>query len=113
VAALTEAGHAGQIYELTGPRLLTFAEAIGEIAGATGRKILYVPVSVEEYASMLSEQDVPTEFIGLLTYLFSEVLDGRNAYLTGGVQRALGQEPKDFAVYAREVAATGIWDGGR
>jgi uncharacterized protein YbjT (DUF2867 family) len=113
VAALTEAGHAGQIYELTGPRLLTFAEAIGEIAGATGRKILYVPVSVEEYASMLSEQDVPTEFIGLLTYLFSEVLDGRNAYLTDGVQRALGQEPKDFAVYAREVAATGIWDGGR
>jgi uncharacterized protein YbjT (DUF2867 family) len=113
VAALTEAGHAGQIYELTGPRLLTFAEAIGEIAGATGRKIRYVPVSVEEYASMLSEQDVPTEFIGLLTYLFSEVLDGRNAYLTDGVQRALGQEPKDFAVYAREVAATGIWDGGR
>jgi uncharacterized protein YbjT (DUF2867 family) len=113
VAALTEDGHAGQIYELTGPRLLSFAEAIGEIAGATGRKIRYMPVSVEEYASMLSEQDVPTEFIRLLTYLFSEVLDGRNAYLTGGVQRALGQEPKDFAVYAREVAATGIWDGGR
>ena len=113
VAALTEDGHAGQIYELTGPRLLSFAEAIGEIAGATGRKIRYMPVSVEEYASMLSEQDVPTEFIGLLTYLFSEVLDGRNAYLTDGVQRALGQEPKDFAVYAREVAATGIWDGGR
>jgi uncharacterized protein YbjT (DUF2867 family) len=113
VAAVTEDGHAGQIYELTGPRLLSFAEAIGEIAGATGRKIRYMPVSVEEYASMLSEQDVPTEFIRLLTYLFSEVLDGRNAYLTDGVQRALGQEPKEFAVYAREVAATGIWDGGR
>jgi hypothetical protein len=51
--------------------------------------------------------------VWLLTYLFSEVLDGRNAYLTDGVQRALGREPKDFAVYAREVAATGIWDGGR
>jgi uncharacterized protein YbjT (DUF2867 family) len=113
VAALTEAGHAGQIYELTGPRLLTFAEAIGEIAGATGRKIRYLPVSVEEYASMLAEQDVPAEYVWLLTYLFSEVLDGRNAYLTDGVQRALGREPKDFAVYAREVAATGIWDGGR
>jgi uncharacterized protein YbjT (DUF2867 family) len=113
VAALTEAGHAGQIYELTGPRLLTFAEAIGEIARVTGRKIRYVPVSVEEYASMLSEQSVLAEFVWLLTYLFSEVLDGRNAYLTDEVQRALGREPKDFAVYAREVAATGIWDGGR
>jgi uncharacterized protein YbjT (DUF2867 family) len=113
VAALTDAGHAGQIYELTGPRLLTFAEAIGEIAEATGRKIRYLPVSVEEYASMLAEQGVPSEFVWLLTYLFSEVLDGRNVYLTDGVQRALGREPKDFTVYAREVAATGIWDGAR
>ena len=39
VAALTEDGHAGQVYELTGPRLLTFAEAVDEIASATGRAI--------------------------------------------------------------------------
>src|ERR687898_2037266 len=61
----------------------------------------------------LAEQDVPAEFVWLLTYLFSEVLDGRNVYLTDGVQRTLGREPKDFTVYAREAAATGIWDGGR
>jgi uncharacterized protein YbjT (DUF2867 family) len=113
VAALTEEGHAGELYELTGPRLLAFAEAIGEIAAAAGRKIRYVPVSVEEYASMLSEQGVPAEFVWLLTYLFSEVLDGRNAYLTDGVQRALGREPKDFGAYARDAAATGIWGVGR
>ena len=113
VAALTEDGHAGRLYELTGPRLLTFAEAIGEIASAAGRKIRYVPISVEEYASMLKQDEVPHEFVGLLTYLFSEVLDGRNAYLTDGVQRALGREPRDFADYARDVAATGLWDDGR
>jgi hypothetical protein len=62
---------------------------------------------------MLSEQGVPAEFVWFVTYLVSEVLDGRNANLTDGVQRALGREPKDFAAYAREVAATGIWDGGR
>src|SRR5215218_7738253 len=70
VAALTEDGHAGELYELTGPRLLTFAEAINEIASATGRKIRYVPISVEEYASMLKQDEVPHEFVGLLTYLF-------------------------------------------
>jgi uncharacterized protein YbjT (DUF2867 family) len=113
VAALTEEGHAGELYELTGPRLLTFAEAIGEISRAVGRKIRFVPVSVEEYASVLAEQYVPEEFVWLLTYLFSEVLDGRNAYLTDGVQRALGRDPRDFADYARDAAATGIWDGGR
>jgi hypothetical protein len=62
---------------------------------------------------MLAEQDVPAEYVWLLTYLFTEVLDGRNAYLTDGVQRALGRDPRDFADYAREAAATGIWDGGR
>jgi uncharacterized protein YbjT (DUF2867 family) len=113
VAALTEDGHAGEIYELTGPRLLTLEEAVGEIARATGREVRYVPVSVEEYSSMLAEHEVPAEFVSLLTYLFSEVLDGRNAYLTYGVQRALGREPKDFADYVRDAAATGIWDGGR
>src|SRR5919198_1408498 len=36
VAALTEDGHVGQLYEVTGPRMLTFAAAVEEIAKATG-----------------------------------------------------------------------------
>jgi uncharacterized protein YbjT (DUF2867 family) len=110
VAALTESGHAGQIYELTGPRPLTFEEALGEISRAAGREIRYVPVSVKEYASMLTEHELPVEFVTLLVYLFTEVLDGRNAHLTDGIRRALGREPRDFADYARETAATGVWN---
>jgi NarL family two-component system response regulator LiaR len=60
----------------------------------------------------VSSDLVPAEFVMLLTFLFSEVLDGRNAHLTDGVQRALGREPRDFADYARDAAATGVWDGG-
>ena len=52
---------------------------------------------------------MPPDFVGFLTYLFSEVL-GNNAYLTDGVQRALGREPRDFSAYARETAATGVWN---
>jgi hypothetical protein len=51
--------------------------------------------------------------VELLTYLFNEVVDGRNANTTDGVRRALGREPRDFANYARDAAATGVWDGGR
>lgn len=58
---------------------------------------------------MLAELQVPADFAKLLTYLFTEVLDGRNAYLTVGVQLALGREPRDFADYARDAAATGVW----
>ena len=110
LAALTEDGHVGELYELTGPRLLTFAEAIGEIAGATGREIGYVPISIDEYAAALAEHDVPPDFVWLVTYLFSEVLDGRNEGLTDGVQRALGRAPRDFADYARDAAAAGAWN---
>ena len=111
VAALTEEGHAGQLYELTGPRSLTFAEAAAEIAEAAGHEVRYVPVSLEEHAAEAAEHGVPAEVVELLTYLFREVVDGRNANTTAGVRLALGREPKDFADYAREAAATGVWDG--
>jgi uncharacterized protein YbjT (DUF2867 family) len=113
VAALTDARHVGESYELTGPRLLTFADAVREIARATGSAIRFTPASMEDFASELQEQAVPGEWIELLVYLFHEVLDGRNAHLADGVRRALGREPKDFADYARETAATGIWSTGQ
>jgi hypothetical protein len=77
--------------------------------GKTGRRIRYLPVSMEEYASLLVEQEVPADFVKLLTDLFTEVLDGRNTYLTDGVQRGLGRPPRDFADFARDAAAAGVW----
>ncbi len=109
VAALTEEGHAGQVYELTGPRMLTFEEALAEISQAAGRPVRLTPVSHEDFAGFLAAEGLPDDIVWLLTYLFREVMDGRNASLADGVQRALGREPKDFADYAREAAASGVW----
>ena len=109
VAALTDASHIGQLYEVTGPRLLTFADAIGAIAEAGGRPIRHQEIAAEDYASLLATHGVPSEYVALVTYLFTTVLDGRNESLTDGVQRALGRAPRDFADYARETAATGVW----
>ena len=109
VAALTEDGHAGRLYEVTGRRLLTFAQAVAQIAEAAGRPIRYIKITVEEYAAALSKLGVPGPFVELVTYLFSEVLDGRNAHLTDGVQQALGRAPRDFSEYVRTTADTGIW----
>ncbi|MFG3707004.1 NmrA family transcriptional regulator [Micromonospora sp. NPDC047670] len=109
VAALLADGHAGEVYEVTGPRLLTFAEAVAEIAAATGRPVSLVPVALAEYVDALRGAGVPADVVSLLTYLFTEVLDGRNQSLTDGVARALGRAPADFADYARAAAATGVW----
>jgi uncharacterized protein YbjT (DUF2867 family) len=109
VAALTQDGHAGQLYELTGPRLLTFVDAAAEIAKAAGRDVQFRRVSGEEYTAGLLAQGLPEPTAEALTELFTLVLDGRNASLTDGVQRALGRPPRDFTDYAEAAAATGAW----
>ncbi|MCU1651692.1 MAG: NmrA family transcriptional regulator [Pseudonocardia sp.] len=110
VAALTEDGHAGQLYELTGPRLLTFEEAVAEIAKATGQDIGYQRISAAEFIAGLVEQGIPEEEAAVFAEIFGTVLDGRNAHLTDGVRRALGRPPRDFADYARDAATTGVWN---
>ena len=109
VAALTDDRHVGQLYEMTGPRLLTFAQAIAEIARATRREIRYTRIAADEYAAALTAQHVPPEFVHLVSYLFAEVLDGRNASVTDGVSRALGRPARDFSDHARAAAAAGAW----
>ena len=110
VAALTEDGHSGQIYEVTGPRLLTFAQAVDEIAQATGRTIRYVQIPHEAFTAGVAELGLPEDITWMLDYLFATVLDGRNAYLADGVRQALGREPRDFAEFARQAAGAGMWD---
>ncbi|MGO2369063.1 MAG: NmrA family NAD(P)-binding protein [Serratia sp. (in: enterobacteria)] len=109
VAALTQPGHSNTLYELSGPRLMTFAQAVGEIALASGREIHYQQVPVADYVDYLREAQLPAEMIALLEYLFSTVLDGRNASVTDGIQRSLGRAPRDFSAYIADTAASGVW----
>lgn len=106
-AAFLEDRHVGQLYELTGPRLLTFAEAVSEIAEASGRPIAYRTIAIDDFVAGLGDAGVPEDMVALITLLFTEVLDGRNAHLNDGVMRALGRPPRDFCDYARRTA--GIW----
>lgn len=113
VAALTEPGHRGELYEVTGPRLMTFRDAAAELSKATGREIQYIQIPHEAFIEGAKQSGAPKDVVWILDYLFTTVLDGRNAYLTDGIQRALGRPPKDFADYARDAAATGVWAAHR
>ena len=109
VAALTQDFHNGQIYEVSGPRLMTMSDIAAELSKATGRQIAYIDIPHEAFMGEITKSGAPKDVAWMLDYLFSTVLDGRNAHLTDGIQRALGRPPKDFAMYAREVAASGVW----
>jgi uncharacterized protein YbjT (DUF2867 family) len=110
VAALTDDRHIGELYELTGPRLLTLADVADELTAAMGRSVRYAPINSDEFAVGLRAAGLPEEEVTGLVDLFTEVFDGRSAYLTDGVQRALGREPRDFSAYATAAAAAGVWD---
>ncbi|MFI0977052.1 NmrA family transcriptional regulator [Streptomyces sp. NPDC021093] len=104
VAALTEDGHAGQVHEVTGPRLLTFAEVAAEIGRAAGREVRYVPVTVAEYSAALQQYGLPAPEADWLAELFGTLLDGHNASTTDTVRRVLGREARDFRGFAE-----GVW----
>jgi uncharacterized protein YbjT (DUF2867 family) len=102
VAALTQDGHHGQVYELTGQRALRFDEAVAEIAAASGRPLRHVPIPLDDFVAA-----APEELAELVGFLFGELLDGRNAAPQDGVFRALGRAPRDFGEFARREA--GAW----
>ena len=110
VAALTGDGHAGRVYEVTGPRAITFAAAVGEIARASGRAVRFASIPLEAFTAALAGMGEPPEAVALIAFLFTEVLDGRNARPAAGGHEALGREPRDFAGYAARAAAAGAWD---
>ncbi|MGW2045761.1 NmrA family transcriptional regulator [Streptomyces sp. NPDC001858] len=101
--------YVGKTLDVSGPRLLTFREAVTEVGRATGRALTYTPVSARQYGEQLAGFGVPPEEVAFLVELFDSLLDGRNAYLSEGVQEVLGREPRDFAEFARDAAAAGVW----
>jgi uncharacterized protein YbjT (DUF2867 family) len=108
-AALTSDGHHEQVYDLSGPRALTFAAAVETISLAAGRPIRYEEVTPAEYRAELRGAGVPDEFVTDLDVLFAALRAGHFAEPGDGVQRVLGREPVDFATYAAEAAAAGAW----
>ncbi|MGP3969546.1 NmrA family NAD(P)-binding protein [Streptomyces sp. 6N223] len=110
-ALLTAEGdhHHGQVYEISGPRALTFGEAVATMAGAAGRSIRYVELTPEEYRDELLAEGVPEDVADELNALFAELRTGRSAEPADGVRRVLGREPIDFGDYAARAAAAGAW----
>jgi uncharacterized protein YbjT (DUF2867 family) len=107
-AALLDDRHNGQIYEVTGPELLGFDDVAQRLATAANRPFRYVPVTLDEFHAGLV-QTLGQEWADLLRTIADETLDGRNAWLGDGVQRALGRQPRDFDSFLRKAVASGAW----
>ncbi|WP_299436489.1 NAD(P)H-binding protein [uncultured Aquimarina sp.] len=111
VEALLNEKHNGNIYQLTGPRLLTFREVVAEISEAIEKQITFTSISLAAYVKAMKDQGVPENFVWLVEYLFSEVLGNPIiSEITNDIEKVLGRKPKDFLDYVRETAVTGVWN---
>ncbi|MGS2589627.1 NAD(P)H-binding protein [Streptomyces hebeiensis] len=112
-AVLTETAgrHAGRIYELTGPRALTFGEAVELIARASGRPITYRRISPGEYAAALVEQGLSEDDAHHVAEMFVLMERGLIAATTDDLATVLGRAPRTFEDYVVRAAAAGAWRG--
>ncbi|WP_199443463.1 NAD(P)H-binding protein [Umezawaea beigongshangensis] len=109
-AVLTEAGrHAGRIYELTGPRAITFREAVELISLASGRDISYRQISAAEYSAALVDEGVSEDDAHHVAEMFVMMERGLLATATDDLATVLGREPRTFEDYVVRAAAAGVW----
>lgn len=111
VAALTRQCPINKVYELTGPQLLSFRDITEELSHALGRDIRFVPMPKDAFLKEMRHQQIPKETLELLMFLFTEVLDGRNAHTSDGVMQALGRPAKDFREFAASLAKEPRFNG--
>lgn len=109
VACITQASLSNQVFEVTGPELLTFKQCVAKISQALARPINYVPITCEEFIEGLKSQGLPNDVLWLMNELFSVVMDGRNSYVSHGVEHALGRPATSFDDYVTKSIASGVW----
>lgn len=108
---LVNDAHNGKTYELTGPSLITFKEAIQTIEKNIDRKIGFTPVTIEEYNDTMKAAGLPDDYIWLIDYLFREVLTNpKNQVVTLDVERVLGRKATSFEDYVVKTIPTGVWN---
>lgn len=108
-AALTDDRHAGQHFTLSGARALSVGEAVEAIATATGRSIRSRSLDSSSYRDHLIEHHYPPGTAEGVVGLSDHIRSGEDAYLSEGVQQALGREPLDFADFITEAVSNSRW----
>lgn len=102
---LTGDGHHCQAYDLSGPETLSWAEATEAVAKASGRDIAYLDMEPAEWEAAAIAMGVPPDYAGFLSFLFSAIRQGYDDFLTDGVQRVLGRQPRRFVDWAQDHGA--------
>jgi uncharacterized protein YbjT (DUF2867 family) len=102
---LTEAGHDGRIYTLTGSESIDFADAARRIGAVLGRPIEYVPISAADFKAAMLGAGYPEWVVDYMNEIFAEIARDHGDVVTGALQRLCGRAPTRIEEFARDHAA--------
>jgi uncharacterized protein YbjT (DUF2867 family) len=99
---LSDDGHAGQAYEMTGPEAFTLAEAAELLGRHAGCEVSFVDETIEEARASRAPSGAPGwEIEGWVTTYVS-IADGELDRVSGDVERLTGHEPQSLEQFLRE-----------
>lgn len=108
VHALTEPGHEGKAYQVTGPEALSVGEVVQLLSEAVGKPIEYVPITDDATREGMQKAGLPAFLIDALLPYASFVRTGKGAEILPTVEEVIGRRPLTFADWAHEHA-TDFW----
>ncbi len=103
---LCQEGHANKVYALTGGESFTYEAAIGKVAEAAQRGVIYAPIGEEDMKAALQDQGLPEAPIAFMLGLFSRLRSGINAPVEGDVEQILGRKPLSLEDFVQEFASS-------
>ena len=108
--ALTEPGHAGAHYDVTGPEALSYADVAAKLTSAMGRRISYVAAPDDAVRKALLGAGLTEWFAGALVGLYQDYrrsgTDGYAAQVTETCQRLTGRPARSLDGLLGEIAPT-------
>lgn len=108
---LVDDAYNGQTITVTGPQKRSFKEVVAIMADASNKQIQFVPISIDEFKQGMQKAGLPDSYVWLFGYLFQEVLgNSDNQEVVHDITKVLGRPAKDFETFAKQTAATGIWN---
>ncbi|SED66504.1 Uncharacterized conserved protein YbjT, contains NAD(P)-binding and DUF2867 domains [Amycolatopsis tolypomycina] len=102
--ALTEPGHAGKHYPMTGPQALTRIEQLAAIGAAIGRELHFTEITPDEFRAEMRSYGVGDDIVSMLLHYWSDTVETPDV-VRPAVQELTGRPARTLAEWARDHAA--------
>jgi uncharacterized protein YbjT (DUF2867 family) len=102
VVALTEAGHEGKTYDITGPEALTHAEMATQLSNALGRQVAFVDIPETAMREALLGFGIPEWQADGLIEDYAHYRRGEASTVSTSIRDVTGHPPHSFADFARD-----------